>query len=109
MKNIEEFCYLLRQWGRWQRGGIPGYRCFLNREYKAKPDINDDVALLLDNCLVEARKCFHTKEFELYYIGQWTISAIAAHNSQSPAQTSKQITNTECLMLGLYNSRLTRK
>lgn len=107
--NIEDFCYLLKQWGRWSRGGIPKYRCFLNREYHGRPDINDDDALLLDHCLLEARKCFHTKEFELYYIGQWTIAAIAAYANRSPAQTSKLITNTECLMLGLYNSRLTRK
>ncbi len=96
--SLEEFLLLLTEWGKWSRGGIPKYRSFLDRSYKTKPLINDDVAQELDAILCDARRKLtpeRTQSFELYYKGGWTISAIAAHRSQTRYDTEGEISGME--------------
>ena len=82
--SFEEFLMLLTEWGKWSRGGIPKYRCFLNREYHGKPLINDDVAQELDSILCTARKRLkpdNTESFERMVAVSY--SSIPPHGSQS--------------------------
>lgn len=99
--SFEEFLMLLTEWGKWSRGGIPKYRCFLNREYSAKPFINDDVALELDNILCTARKRFkpeNTQSFELYYKNGWSLSAIAAYRHMDRRVVDSEVQGMEKVM-----------
>lgn len=99
--SFEEFLMLLKEWGKWSRGGIPKYRCFLNREYSVKPLINDDVAQELDHVLCMAREKLtpaRTQAFELYYKGGWSVSAIAAHRNMTRYDAEGEISGIEKVM-----------
>lgn len=99
--NFEEFLMLLSEWGKWSRGGIPKYRCCLNRDYHSKPLINDDVALELDKILCTARKKLkpeNTESFELFYKGGWSVSSIAAYRHRDRHSVDAEIQGIEKVM-----------
>lgn len=103
--SFEEFLMLLKEWGKWSRGGIPKYRCFLNREYSVKPLINDDVAQELDHVLCIAREKLtpaRTKSFELYYKGGWSVSSIAAFRKIDRRTVDAEIRAMENVMFVGY-------
>ncbi len=103
--SLEEFLLLLTEWGKWSRGGIPKYRSFLDRSFKTKPLINDDVALELDAILCDARRKLtaeRTYSFELYYKGGWSVSSIAAFRKIDRRTVDAEIRAMENVMFVGY-------
>lgn len=73
--DFDDFLRLLIEWGKWSRGGIPGYH-----SGSASPRINDDVAQSIDRSLCNVRKHMgksRTESFELYYKSAWSLSTIS--------------------------------
>lgn len=96
--SLEEFLLLLREWGKWSRGGIPKYRCQLNRSCGSDPMIEPDVAQWIDSRLCEVKRHLNTECFELYYVGGWSVSSIAAYLKRYSRTVDEEITSTEKIL-----------
>lgn len=103
--SLDEFLLVLREWGKWSRGGIPRYRCQLNRPSGAQAMIDPDTAQWIDACLCQVKRHLNTEAFELYYVGGWSVTAIAAHLSRYSRTVDEEITSVEKIIYVRFMER----
>ena len=104
--SLDEFLLMLREWGKWSRGGIPQYRCQLNKSYRAQPMIEPDVAQWIDSRLCLVKRHLDTQSFELYYVGGWSVSAIAVQLKRYSRAIDSEITAIERILYVDYMERV---
>ena len=104
--SLDEFLLMLREWGKWSRGGIPQYRCRLKKSYRAQPMREPDVAQWRDSRLCLIKRHLDTQSFERYYVGGWSVSAIAVQLKRYSRAIDSEITAVERILYVDYMERV---